>query len=277
MIRRDISRSKRIAALSPKATALFCLIIPHLNPFGKSNGDPGYIKAEMVPLIPWLTISAIRKCLEEIDKETNLRWFRGEDGTWYLHATKWDEHQALERGKRGTDRLPSHPSCQAEDKSATTRPEVAEKSTTTRRAVAPEVEIEVKEEKKGEEKVETPTPPPRRGKTPPRAFVLPDGILPETWKAFEEHRVRLRKPMTDRARTLILRELEKIGGDPNPILDQSIRRGWLDVFPVRSGPREVASAGAGDNPFPLGSKDYMDYEEAKSADLARHERRASVQ
>lgn len=79
--------------------------------------------------------------------------------------------------------------------------------------------------------------------------------------------------MTDRARTLILRELEKIGGDPNPILDQSIRRGWLDVFLVRDGPREASYAGAGDNPFPLGSKDHKDYEAAKLQDRDRMARR----
>lgn len=74
----------------------------------------------------------------------------------------------------------------------------------------------------------------RRGKPQPRAFVLPGVIFPETWKAFEEHRNRLRKPMTERARHLIVREIEKIGGDPNALLDQSIRKGWQDVFPIKN-------------------------------------------
>jgi hypothetical protein len=73
----------------------------------------------------------------------------------------------------------------------------------------------------------------RRGKSPPRAFVLPETIPPEIWTAFEEHRNRLRKPMTDRARMLIVKELEKIGGNPAAVLDQSIRKGWQDVFAVR--------------------------------------------
>jgi hypothetical protein len=73
---------------------------------------------------------------------------------------------------------------------------------------------------------------PRRGKNPPRAFVLPDNIPQEAWKAFEEHRNRLRKPMTDRARVLIVLELRKLGGDPVLILEQSIRKGWQDVFPL---------------------------------------------
>lgn len=73
----------------------------------------------------------------------------------------------------------------------------------------------------------------RRGKNPPHAFVLPESIPPETWQMFEEHRNRLRKPMTDRARMLIVGKLEKIGGNPAAVLDQSIRKGWQDVFPVQ--------------------------------------------
>jgi uncharacterized protein YdaU (DUF1376 family) len=73
----------------------------------------------------------------------------------------------------------------------------------------------------------------RRGKNPPRAFVVPETIPPETWAAFEEHRKALRKPMTDRARSLIVSKLERLGGNPVEILEQSIRKGWQDVFPVR--------------------------------------------
>ena len=147
MIRKDISRSKGFAKLSPKAAALFCLILPHLDSYGKSNGDPGYIKAEMCPLIPWLTVPAIKRCLAEIDRATNICWFQGEDSTWYIHATKWDEHQSIEKGKRGVDRLPSHPSVKVGDYSATTPGVVALE-------VEVEVEVEVKDKIKEEVEVE---------------------------------------------------------------------------------------------------------------------------
>lgn len=77
------------------------------------------------------------------------------------------------------------------------------------------------------------TTPRRRGKHPPRAFVLPDHIPGKVWDDFEAMRTRLRKPLTDRGRELIVQELEKIGGDPVPLLEQSIRNDWLDVFPLR--------------------------------------------
>lgn len=67
------------------------------------------------------------------------------------------------------------------------------------------------------------------------AFALPDWVSPDAWKAFEDHRQKLRKPMTDRARTLILTELEKLaqaGHEPVAVLERSIRKGWQDVFPI---------------------------------------------
>jgi hypothetical protein len=64
-------------------------------------------------------------------------------------------------------------------------------------------------------------------------FVIPPSIRMETWLAFEDHRKKLRKPMTNKARNLIFSECEKIGGDPNDLLEQSILRGWTGVFPVK--------------------------------------------
>jgi len=135
MIRKDISRSKGFAKLSPKAAALFCLVLPHLDSFGKSNGDPGYVKAEMVPLIPWLTIPTVKKALAEIDRHTNLRWFKGMDGTLYLHALNFPDHQDIRKDRLGPDRLPSHPSVKVLDQSGSS-PGV----------VPPEVEVEVEVE-----------------------------------------------------------------------------------------------------------------------------------
>lgn len=86
----------------------------------------------------------------------------------------------------------------------------------------PTEEVEVEEDKKREEKKEAPMAP---------------GIVPVAlWLAFVEMRKKNRKGMTDTAGELIRRELEKLkeqGHDPIAVLEQSIRNGWQDVFPVR--------------------------------------------
>ena len=73
-----------------------------------------------------------------------------------------------------------------------------------------------------------------RSKERTKPFILPDSIRPEVWKAFEEHRVKLRKPMTDHARQLMITSCEKIGGDPNELLEHAILSGWQKVFPIKS-------------------------------------------
>lgn len=61
-------------------------------------------------------------------------------------------------------------------------------------------------------------------------FVLPENINLDTWEAFVEHRQKLKAPMTDRAKTLMISKLEKLNGEANKILNQSIESGWKGIF-----------------------------------------------
>jgi len=137
MIRKDTSNSKGLARLSPRALSLFLMLIPHFSAFGKMNGDPMFIKSEVVPLITWFTLPTIRKALQEIDRETNVKWFEAE-GRRYLHSLKWDEHQDLRTDRRGRDLIPSYPG------------EVRDKSGSSPGEVPHEVEGEVEGEEEGE-------------------------------------------------------------------------------------------------------------------------------
>jgi uncharacterized protein YdaU (DUF1376 family) len=69
------------------------------------------------------------------------------------------------------------------------------------------------------------------------AFAPPDWIPKDAWQGFEAMRTKIRKPMTDRARKLIVCELEKLrnrGEDPVAVLEQSERNSWQDVFPLKA-------------------------------------------
>ena len=70
----------------------------------------------------------------------------------------------------------------------------------------------------------------KKGATP---FVLPENIDSDTWKAFIEHRKKLKAPMTDRAKSLMVNKLNKLNGNPNDILNQSIENGWKGVFDLK--------------------------------------------
>ncbi len=145
MLRRSICNSRKIAALSDRSLRLWVYIIPWFNSHGKLNGEAAYIKGECCPLDSKLTIKNIPPLLKEISQKTNIIWFK-RNGRWYLQSKSFKKHQELEWSKVGADHLPSYD----DKKSTTTRREVADKSTTSRRGVVHEVKGKVEGEVKGE-------------------------------------------------------------------------------------------------------------------------------
>lgn len=77
---------------------------------------------------------------------------------------------------------------------------------------------------------------------------LPNWLPEETWSAFVEMRRKtLKKPATDFALMLILKELYKLrdlGHDPLACLEQSIVQGWADVYPLKAKKAERAAVSA---------------------------------
>lgn len=108
MLNKDVSNSKKLAKLSPEACVLFFMIIPQLDSHGKMNGGIGYIKDEVCPRIPYLTMDNIPALLTEITEHTNTKWFEV-DGRCYIHSTNFlTEHQTLDPKKLGRDLLPNY-------------------------------------------------------------------------------------------------------------------------------------------------------------------------
>lgn len=70
----------------------------------------------------------------------------------------------------------------------------------------------------------------------PDEFSPPDWIDPQAWAGYTEMRKRIRKPATNRALELVVRELEKLqraGDDHAAVLDQSTRNSWVDVYAIK--------------------------------------------
>lgn len=76
----------------------------------------------------------------------------------------------------------------------------------------------------------------RKTTTKATVFVLPDWIDRESWQGFEQMR-RIRKPLTNRARLMIVGVLAKLrdeGYDATECLDRSTMNGWTSVYPPQS-------------------------------------------
>jgi transglutaminase-like putative cysteine protease len=80
-------------------------------------------------------------------------------------------------------------------------------------------------------------------------IALPQYIDREAWQGFEDMRALAKKPMTDRARKLIVSELQKIkdaGHCPNAALDQSTNHCWADVYVPQDKPIKAAATSDAD-------------------------------
>jgi hypothetical protein len=67
-------------------------------------------------------------------------------------------------------------------------------------------------------------------------FTLPSHIPAEQWEAYVEMRVKIRKPMTDYAKRLAVKELDTLAADgwpPGAVLDQSTMNDWQGLFAIK--------------------------------------------
>ena len=71
-----------------------------------------------------------------------------------------------------------------------------------------------------------------------QTIIIPDFVNKDLWEDFLEMRRKIRKPPTDKAKSLLLKDLEKYraaGDDISEILRQSIKNNWAGVFPPKGG------------------------------------------
>lgn len=90
----------------------------------------------------------------------------------------------------------------------------------------------------------------------PQTFSLPGWISFEAWSGYLEMRKRIKKPMTDYAMTLAVKELEVLrdaGQDVNAVLNQSTLKSWQGLFEVKA--RGVVKTGV-DRHGNFGNQDY---------------------
>ena len=69
-------------------------------------------------------------------------------------------------------------------------------------------------------------------------YILPEWIDKKTWESFLEMRKGKRAIPTEKAKELLVKELEKLkaqGNDPNEVLNQSIMRNYTGLFPLKGG------------------------------------------
>ena len=80
------------------------------------------------------------------------------------------------------------------------------------------------------------SPSSRKRAAQPSAFVPPSDIPEAEWDAFEEMRRRIKKPMTDKARTIAVDRLRRLAADgwpPGDVLNHSTLNNYQGLFPPK--------------------------------------------
>lgn len=122
-----------------------------------------------------------------------------------------------------------------------------------------------REEKREEEKKE-------ENNTPPKGvFILPSWIPEETWKAYLEVRNKKRAAKTTYALNLIIKELEKYKPNQLDNLNQSIKNGWTDIYPMKENGNGTGKKIGGNTYRKFNNDRELDPETAAAADKINEE------
>lgn len=69
-------------------------------------------------------------------------------------------------------------------------------------------------------------------------FELPEWINQDSWNGFIDMRKKIKAPMTEKAMSLAISNLDKLrsaGNEPNAVLDQSTMNSWKGLFELKAG------------------------------------------
>jgi hypothetical protein len=154
---------------------------------------------------------------------------------YVVHILNWQRYQSeYERAKQyrgqsrsqGTEKVQQKSQAESQQKS---QPMSRESSMT---------EVEGEGEGEGEERKK------QGAKTAP--VFLPDDIPVDLWNAFVDMRAKMRRPVTPKGATLLLKKLDdlkKQGCSLKMVLETSVRRGWSDFFPPANGANKTKLTG----------------------------------
>ena len=140
---------------------------------------------------------------------------------WILGA----EYADLAPEKKGAEIAPFKKGATDDVKGANQNTKGATDDVKGATAIAPEPSITIKNHQEPKTKTRAPRAEP--------GFVLPDWVPAAAWDGFVAMRQKIRKPLTDRAVELLVKELDKLraeGNDPESVLDRSVMNSWQGIF-----------------------------------------------
>lgn len=213
LIKDSIRFSEKVNALSDFQFRLWVSLITYVDDYGRGDARPAVIKGTCFPLRDRITNKDIDAALNALAGAGCVGLYEV-DGKPYLYFPNWQSHQNI-RNKKSRFPAPENATCNQLHTIASNCEQM--------HANVPVIQSESESESESESN--------------PKVRV---SALDAALNDFSEMRKKMRKPLTDRALSLTLAELEKLapGDDAKKIaiLNQSIQRGWQGVFPLKDEP-----------------------------------------
>ena len=207
LIKESIHTSESVNRMTDFQFRLWVSLITYVDDYGRGDARPAIIKGSCFPLRERITNKDIDAALAGLAGIGCVGLYEV-DGKPYLYFPNWEKHQSIRNKK---SRFPEPPD----------NLQTIENSCMQMSANVPVIQS-------------NPNPNPNPNKGAERAEATP---FERAMDDFAVMRKTIRKPLTDRARELTIRQLEKLApGDEATqikILNQSIQRGWQGVFALK--------------------------------------------
>ncbi len=213
IIKESICTNEKIAALKDFEFRLWVGLITQADDAGRGDARPQIIKGRVFPLRESVTAKNIDDGLHTLASHGLVVLYTVDGKPFYVFPS-WSKHQRIRDCK---PKYPSPDEADALSQSAASCGELR------RVAAIIQSEYESKSESKNKPRV-----------------TRWDGVsapLREALMGFEEMRKNAKKPMTDRACELALKELFKLSDNEDEqiaIVEQSIAKCWLSFYPLKA-------------------------------------------
>jgi len=233
IIKESIRTSRKINALSDLQFRVWTYLLTYVDDYGRGDADPELLKGLVFPRRKGLTEKTISDALAELANIGLISLYEV-DGESYLCFPTWGEHQRIQQKR---SRFPA-----PEDGNIL-------EVTVNHRESPPEsnpIQSESESESKSESESRIQNPKTRRREDVFAEFAAADSDLLKALRDFEAMRKQIDKPLTDRAKGMIVTKLKTFPRDQwIPILEQSILHCWQGVFPLKDAPQDAQPVGKG--------------------------------
>ena len=227
IIKDSFQTSDKIASLTDFEFRLWVSLIVSVDDAGRGDARPAIIKGHAFPLRERITAKDINDALHGLAAKGCVSLYEV-DGKPYFWFPTWTDHQRVRECKPKYPAPPENSEFAPSAASCRNSPQLAASCRKLRPESNPNTNTNT-------------NPNPNTTKTPltPQGgrVEVPEAIA-ESWNGFCEMREKIKKPLTDRAAKMILNELERLAPEDittqGLILDQSVKRCWQDVYPLKT-------------------------------------------